>query len=792
MARTELRDENALFSRVASALEGRYTILRELGRGGMATVYLADDARHGRKVAVKILHPELTATVGADRFEREIRIAASLTHPHILSLHDSGAASGTLYYVMPFIEGASLRDLLEREHELKVDAAATLTREILDALGYAHGQGFVHRDIKPENILLAGGHALVSDFGIARVAGPTTTAITDSGLVVGSPSYMSPEQGAGEATIDGRSDLYSVGCVLFEMLVGVAPYSGTTAMRILSRHAVDPIPSVRAMRGDVGPALDGVVARAMAKNPEDRFPSALAFRVALDAATGESNHPRTTPPTAFSFSAPPPPAGAATAPRGSSGVPRQGDSAATGSVAVLPFEDLSLTRDQEYLCDGITEDLRSALARVKGLRVASRTSTLGYRGRAIDARDVGRELNVASVLEGTVQRAGDRLRVSASLTGTSDGVQLWSERYERDVSDIFALQDEIGRSVVDSLQITLSAQQPALVPRTTKNLEAYQLYLRGRHLWGRREEGGLQKAVECFREAMELDPLYVMPYVGFADAFNTFGAYEYLPPREAFPRVIAAAQRALEIDPTLAESHTALGSALAHYQWRWKEAEGHFREALGLNPQYALGQAYYALMCSATGRHERARDAVARAQQLDPMSHIFSPLVGWVAFFARRLDDAIHQFQMAIEMESNMPIVHSFLGFAYLAADRVSEAVAAFEVVRNQRSLLGSYAHALGRAGRIDEARAVLAEMDRRAQHSYISDFSRSLVHLGWGDHDTALDYLERALEERPYLMSYLAVHPVVDPLRSEPRFATILERMALHDVPGAITPKAD
>jgi tetratricopeptide (TPR) repeat protein len=330
-------------------------------------------------------------------------------------------------------------------------------------------------------------------------------------------------------------------------------------------------------------------------------------------------------------------------------------------------------------------------------------------------------------------------------------------------------------------------QQRAIVPRTTENIEAYQLYLRGRHFWGRREEGGLQKAVECFRQAMEIDPLYVMPYVGLADAFNTFGAYEYLPPRDAFPRVIAAATKALSIDPTMAEAHTALGSARAHYLWEWSEAEQSFHDAIGLNPQYALAQAYHALLLSATGRHERAKDTMARAYQLDPLSHIFTALVGWVAFYGRRLDDAIHQYRIAIEMEPNFPVVHSFLGFAYLAVDRVDEAVKEFTSIRGFRTGLGGLGNALARAGRSQEARKILDEMDTFAQGSYVSSFSRSMIHLGLGERDKALDALEAGLEERAYTMSYIAVHPICDALRNEPRFASILERMGLADVPGAI-----
>ncbi len=772
---------NLRFSAVVAALAQRYDVLREIGRGGMATVYLATERRHGRQVAIKVMHPELAASVGAQRFEREIRIAAGLTHPNILPLHDSGEAGGVLFYAMPYIEGESLRRRLDRTHDLSIDQAVAIARGVADALGHAHALGFIHRDVKPENILLAGDHALLADFGIARAMGVGTThEITQSGHTVGSPMYMSPEQAAAEGTIDGRADLYSLGCVLFEMLVGTPPYSGHNAMRLMSEHTIAPIPQVRVMRGDVPMALEGVLTRALAKSPDDRFPSALAFLTALDVAARPIDvRTLTSPSDSRALAA------EISGPDWVTPVKRAESPSPISSLAVLPFVDLSEAKNQEFLCDGIMEDLRATLSRLPGFRIAARTSAMMYKGRAVDVRTIGRELDVAAVLEGTVQRSGNRLRISAALIGTADGFQLWSETFDRDATDIFTVQNEIARSVADSLSVTMS-RLPSVVPRSTPNVEAYQLYLRGRHFWGRRQADGLQKAIECYRKAMELDPLYVMPYVGLADAFNTFGAYEHLPPKDAFPKVIAAAERALSLDPTLAEAHTALGCARAHYSWNWREAEESFRQALALNPQYSLAHAYYALMLAASGRHDRARDAVARAQQLDPLSPIYGALVGWVAYFARRNDDAIHQFRLSIEMEPTYKVTHSLLGFAYLAANRPDEALEQFAGLRDYPTALGGLGHTYALLGRRDEALGVLAEMDRRAEGSYVSGYNRSLVHLGLGDRETALLWLERAADERTYTMSYMAVSAILDPLRSDPRFVALQQRMGLATVPSA------
>ncbi len=783
MSRTESVKTNLHFSAVVAALAQQYEVIREIGRGGMATVYLANDRRHSRRVALKVMHPELAATVGADRFEREIRIAAGLTHPNILALHDSGEASGILFYAMPYIEGESLRRRLDRAHDLPINEAIAIARGVADALGHAHALGFIHRDVKPENILLAGDHPLLADFGIARAMGVgTTQEITESGHSVGSPLYMSPEQAAAEGSVDGRADLYSLGCVLFEMLVGTPPYSGHSAMRLMSEHTIAPIPQARVMRGDVSKALEAVVTRALAKSPDDRFPSALAFLTALDVAMRPIDARNSASTSASRALA------EISGPDWVTPVKRAESSAPVSSLAVLPFIDLSEAKNQEFLCDGMMEDLRATLSRLPGFRVASRTSAMMYKGRAVDVRTIGRELDVAAVLEGTVQRIGNQLRISAALIGTADGFQLWSETFDRDATDIFTVQNDIARSVAESLSVTLS-RLPSVAPRNTPNVEAYQLYLRGRHFWGRRQADGLQKAIECYRQALELDPLYVMPYVGLADAFNSFGAYEHLPPKDAFPKVIAAAERALSLDPTLAEAHTALGCARAHYSWNWREAEESFRQALALNPQYSLAHAYYALMLSACGRHDRARDAVARAQQLDPLSPIYGALVGWVAYFARRNDDAIHQFRLSIEMEPSYRVTHSLLGFAYLAANRPDDALEQFAALRDYPTALGGLGHTYALLGRRDDALGVLAEMDRRAEGNYVSAYNRSLVHLGLGDRETALAWLERAADERTYLMSYMAVTSILDPLRDDPRFAALQERMGLANVPFNVPP---
>ena len=439
-----MNDESA---RIADALADRYEIERPLGVGMTSIVFLANDLKHRRKVAIKVFRPEVAATMGAVRFLREIEIVASLAHPHILPLYDSGQVAGALYYVMPYVDGESLRTRLSREGQLPIEDAVRIAREVGDALSYAHSHHIVHRDIKPENILLEAGHAVVSDFGIAyESSAKGSEHLTEPGVVIGTPAYMSPEQAGGEAT-DARADIYALGCVLFEMLTGEAPFPGSTAFAILSRKAVGPVPSVRLTRDSVSVTLEQIVTEALATDPGDRFATAAEFTAAL------------------SLKQVPTPAPAM-------------------SIAVLPLANLSAEPETDYFSDGITEEITHALAKVHSLRVASRTSALAFKERRADIRAIGRELHVATVLEGSVRKAGDRLRVNVQLVNVADGFQMWSERFDRQTVDVFVIEDEIARNVVEALQVILrDEERRQLVKTSTTVVAAYDYYLRGRQFF---------------------------------------------------------------------------------------------------------------------------------------------------------------------------------------------------------------------------------------------------------------------------------------------------------------------
>src|SRR5437016_4633127 len=508
---------------LSAALGDRYTIERVLGRGGMATVYVAEDLRHSRPVAIKVLRPDVAAAIGAERFLREIAIVARLTHPHVLPLIDSGQAAGSLYYVMPYVRGETLRERLVRERRLALKDALGIGREGGAGLDYAHREGFVHRNGKPENVLLADGHAVLADFGIARAifqAGGEH--VTEVGLAVGTPEYMSPEQAAGDRELDARCDVYGLACVIYETLAGQPPFSGDSARAIIARHLTEEARPIRAHRPDAPAAVERALARALAKAPADRFASVAEFVAALEDT------------------------GPAVAPAGLIGKTR--------SIAVLPFVNASMYPDNEYLSDGITDELINALTKVEGLRVASRTSVFALKGKPQDVRAIGALLGVSVVLEGTVRKADDRLRITAQLSAADDGRNIWSERYDRKLDDVFALEDEIARTIVATLRTTFLADIADPTPqRYTHNLEAYSLYLKGRFCWNKRSQEGVLESISFFKQAIDHDPDYALAYSGLSDSYALQVDYRSVPVTEGYRLAREYAPKALALDQSLPE-----------------------------------------------------------------------------------------------------------------------------------------------------------------------------------------------------------------------------------------------
>ena len=759
----------------------------------MATVYLAQDLRHDRPVALKVLHAELAQSLGPDRFLREIRLSARLQHPHILPVLDSGEAAGQLWFAMPFVDGGTLRQRLVRETQLPIDDAVRLTREVADALDYAHQQGVIHRDIKPENVLLGRGHALVADFGIARALAAKGDAgserLTETGVTIGTPHYMSPEQASGERNLDARTDIYSLGCVLYEMLAGEPPFTGPTQQAILAKRLREPAPRVSTVR-EVYPSLEQALTRALARTPADRFATASQFASALDAApatvlttSASTGSGRVTKTVALllvlvaafvggflafhhrNLGAPtdPPPA----------------------SAAVLPFTNLSADKDQEYFSDGLTEELITALSQVQGLRVAARTSSFQFKGRDPDIRDVGRKLDVGTVLEGSVRKSGNRLRVSAQLVSVKDGYQLWADSYDRDLADVFAVQEEIARAIVSALRVRLASGRDSVIAApATRDVAAYDLYLKGRFAWNQRTEASLPQAAQFFEQAVARDSTMARAYAGLADADILLPLYTNAAPAAMWPKAKAAALKALSLDSTLAEAHTSLAYGTLLYDWDWTAAEASFRRAIAADSTYPTAHHWYADYLAGRGRLEETLREMRRAHELDPLSRIISAELAWTYYIMHRTDDAQAEIRRTLALDPNFAHAYFVLGLTQIQQGRNKDAILSLrrnlEIGGYYPYSAGALCYALAASGDRVGAQKALQEMLDRSKTEYVPPFGLAIAYTGLGDKAKAILWLNRGVDEHDILMPENFFDPLFAPLKSDPRFADVERRMGL------------
>lgn len=612
--------------RLRATLADRYDVQRELGRGGMATVYLARDLKHRRQVAIKVLSADLASTVGAERFLREIEVAARLHHPHILPLYDSGDAEGLLFYVMPQVEGESLRDRLNREKQLPVDDALQIAREVADALSYAHTHGVVHRDIKPENIHLESGHAVVADFGIAKaVSTATGDSLTATGLAVGTPAYMSPEQAAATGDIDGRSDLYSLGCVLYEMLTGKPPFVGPTTASIVSQHlTLDPT-DVSALRPAVPGWVAAAVRRSLAKTPADRFNPVAQFAEALREPVSAGAAPPRAVPSATRRGAVVAVTIVVAAVAIWLGV-RKGSTATpvVKSLAVLPLRNLSAAPSQEYLVEGIHEALIGELGRISGLDVRGRTSAMAFKGTTKTLPQIARELHVDALVEGSVFPAGDSVRVDVRLMALNPERQLWTESYTRDIRSVMAMMGDVTRTIAQEVRVRLTPQEASRLARVhSVNPEAQEHYLRARQLLYRRDREGILGSITELLAAIRADSAYAPAYATLASAYELALGYQYAPVDSYYAydaRALAAANRAIDLDSLLAEGYAARGYLGLYTGAPSDAAELDLRRAIALKPSYAEAYGWLAQLIAPQGRLREALAAVDQAIALDPLA----------------------------------------------------------------------------------------------------------------------------------------------------------------------------
>ncbi len=767
--------------RLAAALADRYRLERELGQGGMATVYLAQDLKHDRKVAVKVLRPELAAVLGAERFLAEIRVTANLHHPNLLPLFDSGEAGGFLYYVMPYVQGETLRARLRRERELPVEETVRLVTLLANALDYAHGQGVIHRDLKPENILLQAGQPVIADFGIAlAVAQAGGSRVTETGLSLGTPHYMSPEQAAGDRALDARSDQYALAAVGYEMLSGEPPHTGPSSQAIIARLMVEQPRRLRATRPNVPEAIDRAIARGLAKAPADRFPSCGAFAQALVAAPAPRRATTGILVTAgFVLMAV---AAWALVVRGT-GAASGGE--AVQSLAVLPLANLSGDPADDYFGIGLAEEMTRAIART-GVRVIGRVSAGALQAEGLDEREIARELGVTDVLTGTVQRSAGQIRISVTLVSAGDGAVRWSERYDRPLANVFAVQDEIASTVATTLLGSL--RRPASAGNRlaeTTDPEAHALFLQGQVLFNRRGAPNLRQAIALFQRAVAKDPRYARAQASLAMALAVLPAYVADSTTEILRSAVGAAERAIAMDSLIPESYAALGYGYS-LLGELGRAELNFRRALALDSTVATTWGWYGLLSGRLGRYRDAEAQVKRGRELEPASMIAYIWEAQILYHQRRFAEAESVASETMAMDSTFMLAWTWKANALL---QLGETARAVELLERQVALLPAgrteeshalLAYAYAFAGRGREARETIAAIRARSggRLPAIGALAAAMDELG--EHEAAVTLLGQAIARHDTWVVQFPGSARFDRMRKDPRVTAMLDQLAV------------
>ena len=734
-----------------------YQIIEKIGEGGMGIVYKAKDTTLERTVAIKFL-PRQTATQAEERqrFYIEAKAAAALNHPNIATIHAIEEVEDDVFIVMEYIEGQELKQKIDAG-PLPVEDAIHIILQIANGLQEAHKKGIVHRDIKSANIMLTGsGQIKIMDFGLAKVRGGAQ--VTQIGTTLGTAAYMSPEQARGE-DVDHRTDIWSLGVVLYEAIAGQLPFKGHYEQAVLYSILNEDPESITCLRRGVPTELEAIMNKALAKSPNERYQQVDGMLIDLNVLGKELETK-------------------------SRQVPKE---KCPPSVAVLPFVNVSPEKENEYFSDGMTEEIIDALTKVEGLRVVSRTSVFAFKGKDQDIRKIGEQLNVSHVVEGSVRKAGNRVRITAQLINIADGYHLWSEHFDREMEDVFTIQEEIAHMIVNALKIKLvrKAETP-LVERSTENIKAYNLFLKGRYCWNKRTEAALKQCVNYFEQAIEIDPDYMLAYCGLADAYALLGIAEYgaLPPMEVMPKAKAAAVKALEIDNTLAEAQTTVAHVKAFFDWDFTGADKEFNRAIELNPNYPFSHHWYALYLSAMERHDEAIAEEKRAQELEPLSLIINKNVGTIFYYARKYEQAIEQYKKALELDPDFARTHFFLGLAYISNSMFEEAIAeikkAITFSGENTVMLALLASAIAMSGKKDEATKILKDLKKRLKRGYVPSFNLAILYMGLDEKASAFEWLEKAYQERSSWLVSLKVEPILDGLRSDPRFTALLKKVGL------------
>jgi TolB-like protein/Tfp pilus assembly protein PilF/tRNA A-37 threonylcarbamoyl transferase component Bud32 len=786
-----------------STFAGRYQIIEELGKGGMGRVYKVFDTDIKEKVALKLLKPEIASDRETiERFSNELKYARKISHRNVCRMYDLGKSEGTYFITMEYVQGEDLKSMIRMSTGLTVGTVLSVGKQVCEGLAEAHSLGVVHRDLKPQNIMIdKGGNAKIMDFGIARSI--REKGITGPSVLIGTPEYMSPEQ-AEAKEVDHRSDIYSLGIILYEMATGRVPFEGDTALSIAMKHKGEVPKNPKEFNPNIPDDLSGVILKCLEKDKTQRYQTAAEVRSELEKIekgipTAERIVPQRKTLTSREI----------TVTFGLKKVllpifvlaflviagvviwqifPKKEAAPAASvkkSIAVLPFVDLSQAKNNEYLCDGISETLINALTNIEGLWVPARTSAFFFKGKTQDIREIGQKLGVQNVLEGSVQVAGDNLRVTARISNVQDGRQVWSDIYNRKLEGVFAIQDDIAQAIVKALKINLLGEKGApLVKNYTQSLGAYNFYIQGRYFWEKRTIKDLEKALECFQAAIQEDPNYALAYVGLADTYNVGPNNVGWPVNDAFPKAKAAALKALEIDNTLAEAHTSLAYTKGAYEWDFEGAEEEFHKAIKINPEYPTAHHWYAFLLSWLGRHEEAIAEIKLARTLDPLSARISSNVGNILCFARRYSQALEELKKALDLDPYHQNTNWWISAAYAGLGEYEKSIAsqrqALELTGGieDRNPFIAYVNAL--AGKRKEATRILNNIIESSKQTYVRSWAIACIFAALGEKDQAFAWLDKAYTERDSDLASLKVRPQFDLVRSDPRFIALLRKIGL------------
>jgi eukaryotic-like serine/threonine-protein kinase len=782
---------------------GRYRVLEQIGAGAMGVVYRAHDGRLDRDVALKVLPPGTLSNESArKRIRKEALALSRLNHPNIATVFDFDIADGIDFLVMELLQGTSLAGALAAG-PLPQKQIVRLGADLAQGLAAAHQQGVIHCDLKPGNLFITSdGRLKILDFGLANYVTPAaqgedTLTLTKTQTTAGTLPYMAPEQLRGE-TADERTDLWAAGAVLYEMATGQRPFNEPVATRVIA-SILDraPVP-LRILKPTLEPELERIILKCLEKEPEMRYQSARELEIDLRRLTGGStgSSPSLEMPTRRSrqplLTALIVVVTVAAASLVILGARHRIFTGAAGgeihSLAVLPLENMSRDPEQEYFTDSMTDAIITDLAKIKALRVVSRTSVLRYKHTNKSIPEIAKELNVDALVEGSVERAGNRVRITAQLIRAGNDQHLWADAYDRELRDVLRLQDEVARSIAREVRVNLTPEERArLTTARQVDPEAYQLYLKGRYFWVKRTAESIGRAIDYFRQAIDKDPGYATAYAGLADCYSSMGfSWDLgsMAPSEVQPKAIAAATKAIELDNSSGEAHSSLAFIKLNYDWDWPGAEAEFRRGIELNPGWANVHHWYAHMLLSAGRIEEAEQSSKKALELDALSPIMNVHLVWHYYYGRQYDKALEQVKKTLELDSNYGLAYWYRGLVYEAQGKYDDAVRDMrrgkELLKGNIIVNSDLAHAYAVSGKKPEAEKALAELRQVSEKRYVNPFEIALIYMGLGNKDDAFDWLEKAYRQRSDLLVYLKVDPRLDPIRSDPRFVDLMRRVGI------------